>query len=81
MAVALVAAAALFVLVATQSGAKRVELAQAAKKAPALPAVPGEGTQPANAAATKKLFAYLSADSYTPQVCSPLQRCWFVPAQ
>jgi len=60
-------AAVLCVLVAMQSGIERTELTQAANKAATLPAVPGESTQPANPAATKKLFAYLSADSYTPQ--------------
>lgn len=31
-------------------------------------AVPGLATKPADQAETKKLFAYLSADSYTPEV-------------
>lgn len=67
--VAVVAAAALCIFVVSQSSVDRAELAQAAKKkASDLPAVPGLGTQPVNPAATKKLFAYLSADSYTPQV-------------
>ncbi len=67
---AVLVAAVLCVLVAMQSGIERTELTQAANKAATLPAVPGESTQPANPAATKKLFAYLSADSYTPQVRS-----------
>jgi len=59
---------ALTAVVVSLSGLSKTELAQtAAKKAAALPAVPGLGTQPVDQAETKKLFSYLAADSYTPQ--------------
>jgi len=66
----LLAALALTAVVVSHVGLGQTELAQAAaaKKA-ALPAVPGLSTLPVHGdhAETKKLFSYLSAESYTPQ--------------
>mmetsp|Transcript_95555 Transcript_95555/g.139568 ORF Transcript_95555/g.139568 Transcript_95555/m.139568 type:complete len:591 (-) Transcript_95555:59-1831(-) len=64
----LLATLALTAIVVSHVGLGQTELAQAAAaKKTALPAVPGLSTQPVDKAETKKLFSYLSAESYTPK--------------
>lgn len=66
LAMGVLTAFAMSAVVVSRVGLGSTELAQAAAKT-ALPAVPGLATKPADQAETKKLFAYLSADSYTPE--------------